>query len=155
MTVTAIPQTSAPASAQTAAPTAADAAPAKRGKKKLIMILVAVLVLGGGGYWFVLKPKPTGPPQPGEVVKLDAIQINLAGTHYLRVGVALQLVAGVKEAEGSKALDATIDEFSGQPMEDVNDPAKRAAYKKALVKELDERYDGDVMGVYFTEFVTQ
>jgi flagellar protein FliL len=151
MTVTAIPQTSAHA----AASTAADAAPAKRGKKKLIMILVAVLVLGGGGYWFVLKPKPTGPPQPGEVVKLDAIQINLAGTHYLRVGVALQLVAGVKEAEGSKALDATIDEFSGQPMEDVNDPAKRAAYKKALVKELDERYDGDVMGVYFTEFVTQ
>jgi flagellar FliL protein len=155
MTVTAIPQTSAQTSAQTAASTAAVAAPAKRGKKKLIMILVAVLVLGGGGYWFVLKPKPTGPPQPGEVVKLDAIQINLAGTHYLRVGVALQLVAGAKEAEGSKALDATIDEFSGQPMEDVNDPAKRAAYKKALVKELDERYDGDVMGVYFTEFVTQ
>jgi len=149
MTVTAIPQTAAPTAA------AADAKPAKGGKKKLIMILVAVLVLGGGGYWFVLKPKPAGPPQAGDVVKLDAIQINLAGTHYLRVGIALQLVKGVKEAEGSKALDATIDEFSGQPMEDVNDPAKRATYKKQLLKELDERYDGDVMGGYFTEFVTQ
>jgi flagellar FliL protein len=149
MTVTAIPQT--------AASTDADAAPVKAGKKrkKLTMILVAVLVVGGGGYWFVLKPKPAGPPQAGEVVKLDAIQINLAGTHYLRVGIALQLVKGVKAAEGSKALDATIDEFSGQPMEDVNDPAKRATYKKQLIEELDARYDGDVMGVYFTEFVTQ
>ena len=40
-------------------------------------------------------------------------------------------------------------------MADVNDPAKREGYKKELVKELGHRYDGDVMGVYFTEFVTQ
>jgi flagellar FliL protein len=148
MTVTAIPQ--APekeAKDETGAP--------GRSKKKLIMILVAFLAIGGGGYWFFLKPAPSGPPQPGAVVQLDAIQINLAASHYLRVAIALQLVQGVKEADGSKALDATIDEFSGQSMTDVNDPAKRAAYKKALEKELDHRYDGEVMGVYFTEFVTQ
>ena len=40
-------------------------------------------------------------------------------------------------------------------MADVNDPAKRATYKKALEKELEHRYEGAVMGVYFTEFVTQ
>jgi flagellar FliL protein len=147
MTVTAIPKTT----------TASDPAETEpRGsRKKLIMILVAVLALGGGGYWFVLKPKPTGPPKPGDVVKLDPIQINLAGTHYLRVGIALQLVAGAKESDGSKALDAAIDEFSGKDMASVNDPAQRATLKEELVKTLHDRYEGRVLGVYFTEFVTQ
>jgi len=145
MTVTAIPATG-----------KADAveAPARRSKKKRIMLLVAVLVVGGGGYWF-LRPKPATAPKPGEVVKLEPIQINLAASHYLRIGIALQLVQGAEKADGSKALDATIDEFSGLQMAEVNDPAKRAAYKKELEKELGTRYDGDVMGVYFTEFVTQ
>jgi flagellar FliL protein len=146
MTVTAIPATG--AKAEAAEP------PAKGSKKKLIMILVAVLAIGGGGYMF-LRPKPAGPPKPGDVVKLEPIQINLAASHYLRVGIALQLVQGASEADGSKALDATIDEFSGLGMAEVNDPAKRAVFKKELVKELGERYDGAVMGVYFTEFVTQ
>ena len=148
MTVTAIPQ--APVSDEEVE---ADKPP--RNRNKLLVILAAVLALGGGAYWFALKPSPPGPPQPGQVVKLDPIQINLAAGHYLRVGIALQLVEGVKEADGSKALDATIDEFSGLQMDAVNDPAKRATYKKALEKELAHRYHDEVMGVYFTEFVTQ
>lgn len=147
MTVTAIPQTAAPE--ETAEKTA------KGGKKKLIMIIVAVLALGGGGYYMFLKPKPVGPPEPGEVVTLEPIQINLAAEHYLRVGIALQLTASAKEADGSKALDATIGIFSGLPMDEVNDPKHRAGLKKELVKELGELYEHEVMGVYFTEFVTQ
>ena len=149
MTVTAIPQ--APAQ------DAADGADGpKRSKKKLIMIVVAVLAIGGGGYWFFLKPAPpASAPKPGEVVTLEPIQVNLAASHYLRVGIALQLVEGAAKVDGSKALDATIEEFSGLGMEAVNDPAKRATYKKELEKQLHERYEGDVMGVYFTEFVTQ
>jgi flagellar FliL protein len=150
MTVTAIPQ-NATAAGETTAP-----AEGKPRKKKLVLGLVAVLVVAGAAYWFVLRPQPaSSAPKPGDVVKLDAIQVNLAGTHYLRVGIALQLVAGVKDADGSKALDATIEEFSGKDMAEVNDPAKRAQLKEQLVKELDQRYDGEVMGVYFTEFVTQ
>ena len=149
MTVTAIPN---------ATTAAGEDEPKPKGgrKKKLLIVLVLVLALGGGAYWFVLRPKPAAAaPKPGTVVKLDAIQVNLAGSHYLRLGLALQLVQGAKEADGSKALDAAIDEFSGLSMTDVNDPAKRATYKKELEKELDHRYDGEVMGVYFTEFVTQ
>lgn len=146
MTVTAIPQ--APA-----AP-AAEAPPEKKSKKKLIMILVAVLAVGGGGYFF-MKPAPAGPPEPGEVVKLDAIQINLAAEHYLRIGIALQLTASAHEAEGSKALDATINLFSGLAMAEVNNPKKREELKKELEKELEHLYHDEVMGVYFTEFVTQ
>jgi flagellar FliL protein len=148
MTVTAIPHT----------PTVPDGAEETvqggRSRKKLIVILVAVLAIGGGGYQ-MFRPKPAAPPKPGEVVKLEPIQINLAASHYLRVGIALQLTEGAAKVDGSKALDATIDEFSGLGMTDVNDPVKRASYKKALEKELDHRYEGDVMGVYFTEFVTQ
>lgn len=118
------------------------------------MILVAVLAIGGGGYWF-LRPQPAAPPQPGEVVALEPIQINLTAGHYLRVGVALQLVTGAHEADGSKALDAAIEVFSGVPVTDVNDPTKRKMLREELEKELDHRYHGDVMGVYFTEFVTQ
>jgi flagellar FliL protein len=148
MTVTAMPQ--APAGEEND-----ETATPRRSRKKLILILVAVLAIGGGGYWFFLKPAPAGPPKAGVVVTLEPIQVNLAATHYLRLGIALQLVEGVAEADGSKALDAAIDEFSGLEMADVNDPVKRAAYKKALEKELDHRYEGEVMGVYFTEFVTQ
>lgn len=141
------------------APTATDAPAAeetpKKSKKKLVIILLAVLLVGGGGYWFVLRPKPESAPKPGTVVPLDAIQINLQGDHYLRLGLALQLTAGTKEADGSKALDAAIDEFSGLPISEVSDPAKRRTLKKELEKKLDKLYEDEVMGVYFTQFVTQ
>src|SRR5438046_2645921 len=80
---------------------------AKGGKKKLILIIVGALALGGGAYFMVLKPKPAGPPVPGDVLKLEAIQINLADDHYLRIAIGLQLVKGVKETDTSKAADAT------------------------------------------------
>lgn len=147
MTVTAIPQTAPAAGDEKAAP--------PKSKKNLILILVAVLAIGGGGYWFFLKPAPDGPPKPGEVVKLDPIQVNLASAHYLRVGIALQLTASAHEADGSKALDAAIALFSGLPMAEVNDPKERATLKKELEHQLAELYHEEVMGIYFTEFVTQ
>lgn len=145
MSVTAMPQ----------APTEAVAEEPKGGKKKKLVVVAVVLLLAAGG-WFFLKPGGgDAAPKPGEVVTLEPIQLNLAAGHYLRIGIALQLVEGAKEVDGSKALDATIAEFSGATTTEVNQPARREALKKALLKELDHRYDGDVMGVYFTEFVTQ
>lgn len=126
----------------------------KKSKKKLIIILVAVLALGGGGF-MMFRPKPPAPPKPGVVVPLDPIQINLAANHYLRVGIALQLTDKTAEADGSKALDATINEFSGRTIAEVADPVKRRAMKKALEHELEKLYEGEVMQVFFTEFVTQ
>lgn len=147
MTVTAIPQ-------QAGAP--ADAAAAeKKPPKKLIIIVVAVLALGGGGWFMFLKPKPVAPPEPGEVVAMEPIQVNLAAGHYLRMGIALQLTTKANEADGSKALDAAIALFSGLPMEEVNNPKKRTELKKELTKELKHLYHEEVMDVYFTEFVTQ
>jgi len=136
---------------------AGEAEPKGGGKLKKILILVVLLAVVGGAVWFFfLKPKPVEAPKPGEVVALEPIQVNLAAGHYLRVGVALQLTADVKEElDGSKALDATIGVFSGLEMESVLAPKERGHLKKELLKELEHLYEGEVMDVYFTEFVTQ
>lgn len=128
---------------------------APRNKKKLIIILVAVLVVAGAGWFFFLKPTDNT-PKPGVIMPLASTQINLAGGHYLKIGVALQLTTTApKDVDGSKALDATIDLFSGLPVNEVARAQSRHKLKNELVKELKERYEGEVMGVYFTEFVTQ
>lgn len=131
------------------------------GKKKLIIVLVIVLVLvlvlGGAGWYFFLRPSggKEPPPTPGLVIALEPVQINLTEGHYLRIGIALQLIEGVAEADGSKALDAVIDIFSGRPTGELNRSEGRQKLKKELTHVLEEAYEGEVMGVYFTEFVTQ
>jgi flagellar protein FliL len=138
-------------------PGTAEAEAGGGGKKKLILVVVVLAIVAGAGYWFFLKPSgPPKPPEPGAVVKLDAIQINLADDHYLKVGIALQASkkAG-EELDGSKALDQTIDLFSGQDMQDLSKAAYRDTMKKKLEERLDEAYEGEVIGVYFTDFVSQ
>ncbi|HEY0890306.1 MAG TPA: flagellar basal body-associated FliL family protein [Nocardioides sp.] len=139
---------------------------AKRRPVRLIAF-VAVLAIAAGAGWFLVlapqEPKDTG-PQPGAVAHLESLQINLAAGHYLRLGVALQLTeeagaggghGGGGEFDGSQALDAAISIFSGLPLEEVNTEPKRELLREQLLLALKERYHGDVMGVYFTEFVTQ
>ena len=60
---------------------AAEEAPAKGGKKKLMIILVVVvLALGAGAYFFLFSgsSKPAA-PQPGLVLTVDPVAVNLAG----------------------------------------------------------------------------
>ena len=88
---------------------------------------------------------------------LDPIAVNLAGGGYLKVGVTLQLTeeAGAEggEINGAKALDLIISQFSqAQPADIVG---ARDALKSALEQKIIEAYDGDVMGIYFSEYVTQ
>ncbi|RYV50013.1 flagellar basal body-associated FliL family protein [Pengzhenrongella frigida] len=150
----------------------AEAAPAdtkkkkKSGKKpkKLVLIIgaaVAVLAVGGAAYFFLLKPggEPAAEPAPvpGAVVSVEAVSINLSDGHYLRLGLGLQLTADVGEEapDTSKALDHAIALFSGHTVEEVSDPVTREALKAELVSELAEAYEGEVMDVYLTDFVTQ
>lgn len=132
---------------------------AKGGKKKLVLALVAVFLLGGAGYWFVLKPGGAehAEPVPGEVLVLEPVQVNLAAGHYLRIGLALQMVAagGHGEPDGSKALDAAIELFTGRNVAELAKPAVRNELRSELLETLDHGYHGEVMDIYFTEFVTQ
>ena len=125
------------------------------GKKKLVIVLALLLVLGGAGYWFFLKPSAPKEPEPGEVVTLEPIQVNLADGHYLRIGVALQFTADAAHPEGSKALDAVIDLFSGEEQAELVKAAHRKELKHELEETLHHDYHGEVLEVYFTEFVTQ
>jgi flagellar FliL protein len=127
------------------------------GKKKLIILVVGLLVVGAAAYFLVLKPKSPKKEKPvaGEVVVLEPRQVNLEGGHYLKLGLALQGTTKAKELEGSKALDAAIGLFSGRSMEEVTRPAERRHLKVELKKELEHLYEGEVMDVYFTDFVTQ
>ncbi|WP_257430396.1 flagellar basal body-associated FliL family protein [Nocardioides carbamazepini] len=139
-----------------AAPATAPTEEAKGGRGRTIGIALLVLGLVAGGAWFfLLKPSGDSEPKPGKVAPLEAIQVNLAGGHYLRLGMALQLTESAHEVDGSRALDAAITVFSGLPVEEVNKPDVREALRQQLVDRLQERYHGDVMEVYFTEYVTQ
>ncbi|MCI2240601.1 flagellar basal body-associated FliL family protein [Paenibacillus sp. TRM 82003] len=156
----------------------AEAAPG--GKKKLIIVaaLGAVLLAGGtGGGVFLLTKGDTAAAaateehlEPGDVTTLDAISLNLADGHYLKIGLALQAVAseggghgGSTELDGSKALDLTISSFSGLSMADLSNAEQRQHHKELLQEKIIEAYvtetEGvehkEVMGIYFTQFVMQ
>ncbi len=158
MSVTAIKATKAAKNAEAEDGSGKPAKEKKGGRKKLIIIVAAVLVVAGAAYWFLLKPSGAADeaPKPGLILPIDSTQINLASGHYLKIGIALQLVEGApEEVDGSKALDATIDLFSGLTVEEVATAKERRALKEQLTATLEKSYEEEVMGVYFTEFVTQ
>jgi flagellar FliL protein len=132
-----------------------EAAP--KNKKKLIIILaVAILAVAGGAYFFLFSGSAkAAAPVPGTVMTLDPVAVNLAGGGYLKVGVALQLTstADAKTMDGAKATDLVIATFSqAQPAEVTG---SRDVLKKALEKKIIKAYDGEVMGIYYTNYVTQ
>jgi flagellar FliL protein len=139
---------------------AAEAAPPKKSKKKLLIIVAAVVVLlggGAGGYFaFFSGSSATPPPVPGKVVSLEAITLNLADGHFLKLKLSLQATTtATEDPDGSKALDIAISEFSNRPLAELASNAARDKAKGELRKKINEAYEGHVMDVYFTEFVMQ
>lgn len=155
-------------------PVGADDAPAGTGgtRKKLIgvaVLLVALLGAGGGGYVMftggaaeeeTTEAAAAEPEhEPGPVVPLEAITINLADGRYLQVGIALQEAVAegghAEETDGSKALDILIEHLSGRSMSELATAEQRAAVKAELVHDIEEAYHHHVYDIYFTQFVMQ
>jgi len=134
-----------------------DEVEAKGGKKKLLLIMLVVLLAAGGAAYFFLfsGSAKAAAPVPGAVMTLDPVAVNLSGGGYLKVGVALQLTstADSKTMDGAKAIDLVISTFSQAAPADVT--GAREALKKALEKKIEKAYDGEVMGIYYTDYVTQ
>ena len=147
----------------------AETAEAPKGKKRLVMIVVPVLLAVVAAWYFVLGPGSGGSAaeekpkkaEPGEVVALDPITMNLADGRLLKVGLALQLPleppagAGHGEFSGSVALDEAIAFLGEHTYDQLAAPAARQAAKKELSHRVNERYHHGVLEVYFTEFVMQ
>ncbi len=140
----------------------------KGGRKKLLVIgLVALLAVAGAAYFFLFAGSGEASaeqPVAGDVLPLESIAVSLAGGGYLKVGIALQLTEaaasgghGGAAVDGSEALDLVISTFSQAQPGDV--VGARDALKAALEQKIVEAYTDEetemVMGIYFTEYVTQ
>ncbi len=143
---------------------AEDGAKAAPGKKKLALLALPVVALLAG--WFFLLGPGAGSgeavakePEPGEVLELEPITMNLADGRLLKVGLSLQFIVPDGELHGepsgSKALDEAITFLGSHTYDQLVAPAGREAAKGELSKRVSDRYHHEVMAVYFTEFVMQ
>jgi flagellar FliL protein len=129
------------------------------GRKKLLMILAVVLVIAAAGAYFFLFPSSAEAeePVPGDVLALEPVAVNLAGGGYLKIGIALQFTEGAAGhgggPDGSHALDLIISTFSQARPADVT--GARDALKESLEQKIVEAYHGDVIEIFYTEYVTQ
>ena len=145
-----------------------EEAPPKGKKKLLIIVAVAVLAIAGAAYFFLFASgdAEAAAPEHGGYVALEPIAVNLAGGGYLKVGITLDVTTagmgggghgGGGGVDGAKAYDAIISTFSqANPADVIN---AREALKEALQHKIIEAYTDHevpmVMGIYFTEYVTQ
>ena len=140
-------------------------APKKSKKMMLIIIVAAVVLLGGGGGAFVMmKSSSASPktPSKGSVTAIeDALTINLADSHYLKLQFSLQQTsdAGSESLDTSEAIELAIDEYTGKTVAELSTEKGREAIKEDLVNKIVKAYTEDktemVMDVYYTAFVTQ
>jgi flagellar FliL protein len=133
---------------------------AKGGGKKKILLIVAVLLIAVLG--FVVKTKvmakPAGPvkPVPGAVLATDAMYINLADGHFLKMGLGLQETASApKTTDAAEAQQDAIFLFQGRAIEELMDTKKLEALRQKLVAQVTEQSEGNIYDVYFTSFVMQ
>lgn len=114
----------------------------------------------------------------GKMVRLDPLTLNLSDGHVLKVGLALQFVEhphdkematilGAAASHGSsssgatsplegleaKALDKAIAILGDSTFTALSKPGGRQHAKEELTHEIKEVYEGDVVEVYFTDFV--
>jgi flagellar FliL protein len=147
----------------------------KSRKKLLVVVLVVLVLLGVGG--FMGKGMLAGPTAPagdptktaGIVKALAPITLNLADGRYLKLTMALQLTkaaspvpgsidaaaGAVPALDGSKALDAANSVLGQLTYTELLAPGGRARAQRTLTGKLKKLYPGEVMGVYFTEFLMQ
>lgn len=159
---------------------AGDEEEAKSSKMKSIGIAVALVavgavvgpkLMGGGATPAAADGEPTTTTtEAGPVVVLDAITLNLADGHLLQIGLALELSPEAAEGGGghgepadeddptkgyARAIDATIGALGEETMASLSAPGGRDVAKEALTHTLEELYHGEIVGVYFHQFVMQ
>jgi flagellar basal body-associated protein FliL len=104
----------------------------------------------------------TKPPLTGPVLELDSKTMNLDGSHFLKIGISLQLPAGsvpdtVKTTEnwGSEASQLALDTFSGRSFAELSSDSLREKLQRQIGDDVCEKTEGKVLTVYFIDFVRQ
>jgi flagellar FliL protein len=164
-----------------ATPEQGEQAVPRRSLGNLIPAVVVAVGLVAGGF-FVSQNSAGASAEPAEASKvkeakeesthgpvqnLDAITLNLADGHFLKIGLALQLAdtddghGSSEELPSAKALDTAITLLGSYTMDQLSDPKVRELVKKKLSNQVaaayvdPETHDSLVTTVYFTEFVMQ
>ncbi|MGI8665852.1 MAG: flagellar basal body-associated FliL family protein [Jatrophihabitans sp.] len=129
-------------------------------KKSLKVELAAsllLLVAGAAARFTVLAPASSAEPakpQPGPVIQMDEMTLNLTDGHYLRMKVALQTTKGTnEELDTSEAAQLVIDEYSNRTVAQLTGDVARTKVKNALVLKLQKAYPKQIIGAFYTEFV--
>ena len=92
------------------------------------------------------------------VVAMEPATLNLAGGHYLKVAVAIQLIKGkaaATEFQSSHAAELVIDEFSNRTVTSLATNQQRKKLTNDLEKKIKAAYPDEVFHIYLTQFVTQ
>jgi len=107
-------------------------------------------------------PTVKAPDATGPTLDLDATTLNLAGGHFLKVGVSLQLPAKavaddvkVNENWASLVSQLVLDTFSGRSFSDLAKEGAREKLQHEIGYRTCERTGGKVTTVYFVDFVMQ
>ncbi len=107
------------------------------------------------------RPAQGGGAALPSTLEIDPVTVNLADGSYLKLGLALQLKEGItaeaaaKEGFGAKAVDMALEVLSAKEMPELISAEARTAIKTQLGFDTCVAYHGDVLTVYFTEFVMQ
>jgi flagellar FliL protein len=149
----------------------------KGGKSNLVPAIVLAVGIAAGGYFMggsgggeAAATETTVEPEivEGPLLGVEAMTVNLADGHYLRVAVSLQLTDQYTDvAEGehgeehlahhdeTRVRDALIAHLGGRAVGELSTAEGRDAARHELHEVTNELLDGNVMEIYFTELVIQ
>ncbi|MGY6499365.1 MAG: flagellar basal body-associated FliL family protein [Acidimicrobiales bacterium] len=180
MTVTEMPPTAeAPADAEAGKKGKGKKDKAKKdkgGKSNLVPAIVLAVGIAAGGFFMGSGGGDAAPveaavvepvTEPGHVVGIESMTVNLANGHYLRVGVSLLPTSEFEVYEDkehrfhlhpedeSRLRDQIISTFGGQAPTAFTDAAGLETAKADLHRQANALFDDQILEVYFTEFVMQ
>lgn len=134
----------------------------------LLGVLLGLVLLGGGGYlaastWLAPESGESAETleaaavaaEPGVLMPVEPVSVNLADGRYLRLGFSVQFADGADSVEPARAQDVAIDLFSGRDLAEIHNADTRNELKDNLTTRLNELTDGEVIEVYLTDYVTQ
>ncbi len=159
---------------------ATEAAPAKTGsgKKMILLALVGILLLGGGGgaAWFFMGGKDEksdtqeehakaegGHEEPGPIMELEPFLLNLADNgelRFLKVSIKLELDRPEEKTDFQNKTPAIRDALlvllsskESQLLRTVN--GKRRVREEIMTRVNGVMSKGKVANVFFTDFIIQ